>query len=602
MGIRMIRGTTLGVFIFTASVLFLACTSALKAYEGPNVYFVDYFDETGQTPVPSNPLAGKKFIHWQFNGAQPQYTSVKVYKGTQLLATVPRASQPALNYFDCADQTAGIVLTVKAVTSDGKIAEGIDVKLKIDSSLPAKSIGRIGAAELPDRTVLYDMATGRQFFPRGFNYVRLDRSGTLHTTFEAQTSSGPQIYDPYSAETMFRLLKRRGYNMVRVFQVGLGNACKYPGVAGEPGTEGLYTQYLDNLADFIARGAKYGVYTLITDMAQVPINDYFTTLSGGANKVAYWRGIGPTVLTSAGLNASLETFRTTLYYLNAKNPNLLKAVLPQYHNEDLIYLGDAPFNGTGKITAPDGKTYDMSDNTNGPESRSACGTNGWSYYFGRLYDISKHSPGGRMVSSESISVGVDYRSGDAAAFTGVSNRIQPSAVLMSGEPHVMDFFDMHMYPHSVGKGSVAEFDNLYGCMDMASTKKSGHLDQMPFIMGEFGTSVALDTTWEAAQTRMLKYRDTAINGECIANAVGFLMWTLESFEQIDYWWAVAGGDKALGILNDVPPSVWPSIPTSVAVANPKEAARLPLKLAHVSRIKAAHPEWKWGEHSGVAVK
>ena len=205
------------------------------------------------------------------------------------------------------------------------------------------------------------------------------------------------------------------------------------------------------------------------------------------------------------------------------------------------------------------------------------------------------------MSSESISVGVDYRAGDAAVFTGNINRIQPSAVLMSQKPHVMDFFDMHMYPHNVGGGSVAEFDNLYGYMDMETAKKSGDLARMPFLMGEFGTSVALDPTWEKARVRLLKYRDTAINGECIADAVGFMMWTLDTFEQTDYWWGMAGGHRFLAELNDVSASVWPSQPASVAKPELKESVKVPFKLTPVSRIRAAHPGWKWGAHKGVVV-
>ncbi|MHB0997652.1 MAG: hypothetical protein ACYC27_00280 [Armatimonadota bacterium] len=591
--------TALGSIVCAASVLLLTCALASQAHTSPSIYFVDYFDQTGQTPTSSDPLAGHKFIHWQYNGAQPQYTSVKVYKGVQLLATVPKSSQPALNYYDCGDQPAGTVLTVKPVTSDGQVGEGVDVKLSIDGSLPVKSISRIGVVELSDRSVLIDRATGRQFYPRGFNYARLDQSASRHILYEAQTTCGPQLYDPYTAESMFRTIRKHGYNMVRT---GLAAYADYPGVSGETGTEGLYTPYLDNIADFIARGAKYGIYTLLVGAPQIPINNYFTNLSGVANKTEYWRGNGPTVLTSAGLNASLEAFKTTLHYLHAKNPHLMKAVLLQYFNEHLIYLGDPPFNGTGKITAPDGKTYDMSDNTTGPASRSACGQNGWSYYFSQLYKMSRNSPGGWVLASESISVGVDYRTGDAVVFTGNINRIQPSAVLMSQRPHVMDFFDMHMYPHAVGEGTVAEFDNLYGYMDMETARKSGHLARMPFIMGEFGTSVALDTTWEKARTRILKYRDTAISGECVADAVGFLMWTLDTFEQTDYWWSMEGGSKFLAELNDVPASVWPSQPALVADPNPKEAVSVPLKLAPVSKIKTAHPGWKWGAYDGVAVK
>ena len=581
------------------SALLLACLFASQACAAPSLYFVDYFDETGQTPTASDPLAGLRFIHWQYNSAQTQYTSVKVYKGKTLLATVPKASQPAYNYYNCVGQTAGTVLTVKPVTSGGQIGTGVNVTLTINGSLPVSSIGRIGVVGLADRAVLYDVVSGQRFYPRGCNYVRLDQSAGYHTTFEAQTSYGPQLYDPYTAEAMFRTMKSKGYNMVRVFQAGQG--ANYPGIGGEPGTGGLYTPYLDNLADFIARGAKYGMYTLITGIATTPANEYFAALSGGANNSIYWRGIGPTVLTPAGMSASLETFDTTLRYLNAKNANLLKAVLLQYHNEDLIYLGDPPFNGTGNVTTADGNTYNMSDNTTGSASRSACGKNGWTYYFGELYDLAQKSPIGWMLTSESISVGVDYRAGDAAVFTGTSNRIQPSAVLMTQGPHVMDFFDMHMYPHNVGSGSVAEFDNLYRYMQMDVAQSSGFLPWMPFIMGEFGTDTTTDPTWTAAKTRILNYRNTAINGGCLATAAGFQMWTLDSFEQTGMWSAMEDSGTFLTTLNNVSTSIWPSPPPTVTTPNPFEAASVPFALATASQIQSANPGWHWGAANGVTV-
>lgn len=588
--------------VLVVSFLLLVCGFASQAGARPAIYFVDYFDETGQMATTSDPLAGHKFIHWQYDGGQTQYTSAKVYRGSTLLATVGKNAQPALNYYNCDSETAGTVLTVKPVTSGGQIGTGVDVTLSVNSSLPVSSIGRIGVVGLSDHGVLYNTVTGRQFYPRGCNYVRLDSTASCHTTFEAQTSYGPQQYDPYTAEAMFRKMKTYGFNMVRVFDVGLGaGVSSYPGIAGETSTAGLYTPYLDNLADFVARGAKYGVYTMIVGVAQVPINNYFTTLSSGANNINYWRGNGPTVLTLPGVSASLQAYKTTMAYLSAKNPNLLKAVILQYYNEDLIYLGDPPFNGTGNVTTADGHTYNMSDNTTGPASRSACAKNGWTYYFGRLYSLSQSSPCGWILTGDSISVGVDYRAGDAAVFTGTSNRVQPSAVLLTQGPHVMDYFDMHLYPFAVGSGSVSEFNNLYRCEQIDVAQSSGYLAWMPFIMGEFGTDTTTDTTWSAAQTRLLNYRNTAINGGCLATAAGFQMWTLDSFEQTNYWSAMEDGGTFLSTLNNVSTSVWPSPPPSVATPNPNDAASVPFTLASASQIQSANPGWYWGSNNGVAV-
>ncbi|MHB1455583.1 MAG: hypothetical protein ACYC0V_01575 [Armatimonadota bacterium] len=80
------------------------------------------------------------------------------------------------------------------------------------------------------------------------------------------------------------------------------------------------------------------------------------------------------------------------------------------------------------------------------------------------------------------------------------------------------------------------------------------------------------------------------------------VWTLESFEQVDYWQAMAGGDKEFGILNNVSPSVWPSMQgitgnsqSKGGCASSSQACTCPPGLRLLTHTGK-------GDHSGVAVK
>ena len=234
-------------------------------------------------------------------------------------------------------------------------------------------MGRIGIRAEKGLAVLYNKGTGKRFYPRGFDYIRARFD--YHSTFAATSSEGAGDYEPYTAESMFRTLAHYGYNSVRVFVCGRSPT---PNPAGDPDTQGVYAPYLDNLADFLARAAKYGIYTIFNfGDGYLPDNRYFQTRTDG--------NISPNtaILTRRGLEGKMEYIGSTLNYLKLKNPGLLKAILGvEFDNEVAYSLDKWPFNEAGKVTTANGKSYDMSDLAD----RTACGEDGCAF-------ITKHSIG-----------------------------------------------------------------------------------------------------------------------------------------------------------------------------------------------------------------
>ena len=177
--------------------------------------------------------------------------------------------------------------------------------------------------------------------------------------------------------------------------------------------------------------------------------------------------------------------------------------------------------------------------------------------------------------------GRDYSKG--TAFDGAASgdqRCPASALLLSSTP--LDFLDIHAYPGWGNKyTAIADTDKMFTMYEQSSlldqAEKQGVLARKPLVMGEFGTLTSVDPDFGQAKKRLVALRDTACKQH---GFTGFLMWTIDCFEQSFVQHAMMDGTEFLKELNRVP--YWPASGKVAKPANEKETVVNPLLLAPVT--------------------
>lgn len=485
-------------------------------------------------------LDGKTVLHWKYNIARPEFDEVKVLdtKGRE----VELVRRP-VRQVDVTGQSGPFRLI--PLQANGNSGEEVVVPAKV-SPPSATSVSRIGISQRDGHAEFVELATGKIFHPVGMNYVPL-RHGD-HAAFEAATSVGEGFYDPLEAETMFRLLRENGYNTVRVFLAG--RKPKNPGLSGEPDTVGIYTPYLDNLADFLRRASANGIHVIFNFCdADLPRNRYFREKLGEEDG-------SENFFRSAGILAYQEMVGSTLAYLKAKNPDLLKTILGvQFNNEICAKLTRWPFSVNGPASTANGKTYDMT----APEERVRCYEEGLEFFYSKVCGTVKAVDPGLLTCEGTFvaaAVGRDHRSG-AAAFDPANLakgfawekdcglRVPPPLPLLAKSP--LDFVDVHLYP----SGKLAEFDQ--GIEDLLESSRfqdavaAGLCTKKPAILGEFGAfkSHVANDTGDGLTGGMRRWSEVRRLACGKYGFVGYLGWSLETFEQTDIFQALAFGPDFL---------------------------------------------------------
>ena len=519
-------------------------------------------------------IAGRVMLHWKYNVSRPEFVTVSVLDSAGVeLVNVRRPDRQV----DVTGKNGPFRLL--PLTADGRAGEEV-----VSAGLPlapVPSFSRVGIKTLAGRAEFVELATGRIFHPMGMNYIPL-RYGD-HAAFEAATSFGPGFYDPLDAEAMLSLLRKDGYNTVRVF-LAPGRNPKNRGMSGERDTVGIYIPYLDNLADFLKRSAGDGIHVIFNfGDVNLPVNDYFRKKSGeaGDNKI---------IFTAKGVFAYQEMVSSTLAYLKAKNPDLLKVILAvQFNNEVHAQLVHWPFNAAGSVTTANGKTYDMTK----PVERYRCYEDGLLFYYQQVCAAVKEVDPA-LLTCDSVfvaaAVGRNYTSGNdvfdpdkiADGFGWEKEaglRVPPSLDLLARSP--LDFVDIHLYP----SGALTNFDEEIGDLLASSQYReaiaSGLCSTKPIILGEFGAfkkdvkNDAGDYLINGAR-RWRKVRNVACGQY---GFVGYLGWAFDTFEQTNIFQAEAFGPGFLKAFREE--YSWPAC-GQVAKAVPGAVAKNPMTLKQVA--------------------
>lgn len=383
-----------------------------------------------------------------------------------------------------------------------------------------ESLERIGIRPGQERAEFVLTQSGRPFFVKGFNYIRL-RGG--HATFEAATETTKGHYDPMKAEAMFRTLSEAGYNTVRVFVIGRS---KYtPGIAGDyKTTKAVYEPYMENVLDFLRRATRHGMRVFPTfGDGGVPRNAYYRERlpEKGNNKNLL-------ILTKDGIAARCEFITSFLSYIKDKEPALLPTLLGlQCQNEAYLHAVQRPFSQKeGKFTAANGKTYDLSST----EQRQALMDEGYRYYHERIVAAVKAIDPDMLVAEGVFvprAVGKDPIK-HAGVWPGKTRDERYPPTLTTIGTGALDFLDVHFYHVTPNPKDVpSQFRRNLGSTNFFTPQMAEIRKTTPVIMGEFGAFDDHEKTFAAAVDNLVQVRDLA-NKEKVN---GMLFWTYDCQEQ-----------------------------------------------------------------------
>lgn len=488
---------------------------------GPDVYLVDGFIEQDSV-----------IATWKYNPVLDRCTGVKVFDQNGKLNQVVQRPDTFLKLPKDTKK-----FSVEPVYKEGP-STPIVVNLSEASSVQ-KLTGRIGVYKNEkDNALFFDRYTGKKFMPFGYNYIPL-RKGD-HSMFDAQTEISTANYNPYHAESVIRLLKKYGYNTIRVFLAGRSQG--NPGYGGSPATEGLYIPYLNNLADFLARCGRHNVYVIFNfcDM-DLPSNDYFRKLSP--------KGLhsNPVTLTKEGVQGSREMVGSTLSYLKSVEPELLKVILGvQFNNEASVQLAAWPLTEKEPVAFSDGKTYKFEDST----SVLQAVENGWLSYYSQLISVVKKVDRNLMTCEGVFVAGAVGRSYQDLNKVNDKNYLQegfgweqgnklrcpPSIALLARTE--LDFLDIHLYPYfkDPTPSLPEKIDTLLNTSLFDQAVNNGLLKKKPIILGEFG---AFKVKGKAFQEASDYIREIARYTMAKKGFSGWLFWSLETFDQQEIYQALA---------------------------------------------------------------
>jgi len=391
-----------------------------------------------------------------------------------------------------------------------------------------KPLERISVRASEDGAQFFLKESGKTFFVKGFNYVRLraaeGKVGGDHATFDAGTMNTKAYYDPDRAESMFSSLEKVGYNTVRVFVIGRSK--HNPGIAGNYNTtKALYEPYMENILDFLRRATRHGIRVFPTfGDGGLPLNAYYRDRfrEKGFNKNLM-------ILSEEGIAARTEHITSFLSFIKDREAALLTTLLGlQCQNEAYLRADQFPFTEKeGTFTAANGKTYDLAST----DARQAMMDESYRYYHKRVVDAVKVIDA-EMLVAEGVfvprAVKKDPKEHAGVWPTKTKDERYPPMLTAIGTG-ALDFLDVHFYRDgSQAKESVVQAFRLnLGSTGFFTPAMAEIQKEKPVIMGEFGAFNFMEKTFAEAVDNMVRARDQALE----AGMNGMLYWTYDSFEQ-----------------------------------------------------------------------
>lgn len=335
---------------------------------------------------------------------------------------------------------------------------------------PITPPSRIAVRKGPDGVgAFYRVDTGEPFIPRGFDHTVLEeRTSGWHATFNTN------VYDPEEMESVLAEMAGLGANVVRVWIWGVQNE---HGFTGGRESKGLNGAYMENVADFLARAARHGIY-VIPILDETPHNAYYDNLSARTAadpSDVRITGYNRQYLSPGPIAAKARGAADFVRWLRETDPGLLATVFAwALANEVNVHHTAGPFAlESGKVVIANGKAYDMGD----PDQRQAC------YDDGIVHWAAIISAAIRGEDSDAL-VTAGMWTSDAHGRPPVNGlmpddrdpRRPPRPSALAKPESGLDLLDIHIYP----------WDRTSKVRPEAHEADAVRAEGMPVIVGEYG--------------------------------------------------------------------------------------------------------------------
>jgi hypothetical protein len=486
----------------------------------PLLYLIDYIKENGKT-----------IISWKFNARYEAVKSVHIKSPSG--EEIAEVSYPN-DFYELTSSYSDNEIVLQLENTQGKMH--IENVLNLDRDQEYQQLQE----NQPMQSVAIN-STGTPYFHKigettplnlyGANYVRLrgqtSRLQGDHSTFEAATPSTGADYNPYHAETLFRSLKSKGFNYVRVFLIG--RSMVNPGISGSISlNEPVYGPYMDNFIDFLKRARKYGIYVYPTiGDGELPNNAYYRSRIPTNRDLGYLRLYFPFV--KEAVDAKAEYLQAIVSYIKSFDATLINTLFAiELQNEYALHADVWPFTqGSGSFESYWGETYDMADTA----SRQKLADDATIRYQNQMVEALDLVAPDLLVGEGFFTMGAVGKNPEIALGLYPGNfadeRYPPSFDVTSQSN--IDFIDIHTYPESAGISMQSHFDQRMSTMLEGTTSLNEILAKKPIILGEFGAFYENEKGNDITTTanRMADLAQVTMN----SGFGGWCYWTFDTFEQ-----------------------------------------------------------------------
>ncbi|HTZ21170.1 MAG TPA: hypothetical protein VMC06_09830 [Opitutaceae bacterium] len=332
------------------------------------------------------------------------------------------------------------------------------------------SLGRIAVRTGTDGPEFSEVDSGKTFTPRGVNWVLLSGADkrAVNTSF-----SDPAFTDALPATMeMFRQLAELGYNVVRIRPDS--DAISLHDIHAR----GLDARYVGNLVTFLDLALRYGIRIELTGY-WIPKNYYSVVPAHGwAAPQAGVKGANQ-ILMDSNLAAEHGAYLADLLLdIKRRSPGSLSAIFAlDLWNELYFDSREKPFSALGgqfKLEQT-GKVYDLGNAT----ARQQLADDATAAWIGVVMKPIRAAAPGMLLTSSVFSPAEVHRKGYTGVYLGDSANGDPRSPLRLKvlESTMLDFLEIHPYPHRFNPSIDADFDS----MEWKELKRT-----KPVLVGEFG--------------------------------------------------------------------------------------------------------------------
>jgi len=372
--------------------------------------------------------------------------------------------------------------------------------------------------------------TGKEFRPRGFNYIRLAQSpkgaapAIWHSTF------APGHYDALRAEAMFADLESHGFNIVRVFiDHRAGN-----GIVESIQSTDFSPKYMGNLLDFLQRARKHRIY-VVPALGWFPNCRKYNQIVGQKPKNIWNRN--SVYLNQGHIDAKARYLADFVLAVKNYDADLLTTLFAiELENESHLTATAPPFSQTtGTFTAADGRTYDLAS----PESLQQLADDNVNRWADTCVEAVRKVDPEIMVSTSVFTFAAVGRSGPGKfRHDRTKDKRFPARPLALARTR-LSYLDIHFY-HS----SPQSLDTDLKSIEFDKVKAACRQRGMPLIVGEFGAI----KHW----IKDLSYAVTAMQQDLgrfyQLGFLGYMYWTYDCDEQEMIWNAKSGQGQIFNAL------------------------------------------------------